>query len=995
MNPVRIVPWTQDFITALADRLASEAGTAGDGLRGTRILFPHNRPARHLRAALAEHPRMPRPAVLPRMQSLDEFLRQQRQALSEEPLTRAGTLDRIGLLHRIITGKEAGAGDTGLAAGPLGSLNASAREFFPWGSRLASVLEELARQGVAPGDIQHLEGEVLPWASALLGQLGGIDAAYKRAMESRGWTTPGLDALWLAGHQQELAESLEGERLILAGFYALAGTEETLFRLFAERLGALVLWHTDPALAQGRGGDWAVREHAALLRRWGARAELETALETGQEDAPQQRRRLYEGFDLHSQLFALQGELAALPDGDSTAIVLPDPGALVPVMHHLPARDVNISMGYPLARSSLAQLVECILTLHENAEGTGQNARYAWRDLVAFVRQPALRMLQAEEQTPLKAAFQAWERHIRSSGAMQSPGEWLPVYDPDTCPVSEEAFRLLLAEVRQCCLDNFSGLTTLRGLGQALYALCELLKRRGGDIWHTFLIDAECLLRLWQSVVPELTGSILADETYDQSLLFMILRHLLDAERVSFEPEPLAGTQVLGMLETRLLRFKRLFVIDATEDKLPGVSAPDPLLPDPLRLALGLPGARTRDNVAAHNFFRLLHGAQEVCVLYQSGTRPGALEGKSVRSRYVEQLLWDEEKRTGELVKPRPLHEAGAVLRAVSFPVTPLLPHRPPVAVSPDIRARLLSHLRTKGITPSAVEDYLACPKLFLYRRVLALTTMDQVAEDGDRALFGEIVHRVLRDFFAPRLGTPIIGEDFSADALRDALEHELTTCAFSLQLPYDARVALLAAARERLSRFLANMPATTVVELEREVRMTVTVPGASAEDGEGGEELSVELKGTIDRVDLRPGGNMVLDYKTGNVQAKGGAPWLDTELFMRVAATPPGTPEAEDLLRELSESGLDAQLPLYLLLLESQGGFAAHNAAWVELKKSGEEKPLFGDDVDDEERREVIGNRVPALLNFVLRHMLAAPELVARPGRRCDWCDYKGPCVA
>ncbi len=46
----------------------------------------------------------------------------------------------------------------------------------------------------------------------------------------------------------------------------------------------------------------------------------------------------------------------------------------------------------------------------------------------------------------------------------------------------------------------------------------------------------------------------------------MMTRHLVKAERVSFEPEPLAGLQVLGMLETRLLGFSRLFILDATED---------------------------------------------------------------------------------------------------------------------------------------------------------------------------------------------------------------------------------------------------------------------------------------------------------------------------------------------------------------------------------------------------------------------------------------------
>jgi len=985
---VRIIPWTSDFIAALALRLTTEAGGDPLALANTTVIFPHNRPARHLKAALAQATALPKPCAMPRMQSLDEFLRQLRQDLSAQPLTRAGTLDRIGLLHRVITGVEGGLqGGFNMTSGPLATLNASAREFFPWGARLASLLEELARHGVTPADLHHLEGEVLPWASALLGQLGGIDAAYKQAMAGRGWTTPGLDALWLASHLDEVEACLEGRRLILAGFYALAGTEETLFRMFSERLDALNLWHSDPALATGGTCDWAVREHKALLRRWNVRAELEVEPEAGKV----QHRRLYEGFDLHSQLFALKQELANLPDSEATAIVLPDPGALVPVMHHLPHRDINISMGYPLARSSLAQLVECVLKLHENAEGTGTGARYAWRDLVALVRQPTLRMLQAGEegQTPLKGAFQAWEKHIRSSGALQSAYSWVPVYDPEACPVSEQDFRTLLGEVQHACLDAFSGLTTLAGLGEALENLCALLKRRGGDIWHTFLIDAECLLRLWQSVVPELTGSILAQETYDQSLLFMILRHLLDGERVSFEPEPLAGMQVLGMLETRLLHFKRLFVLDATEDKLPGVSPPDPLLPDPLRLALGLPGSRTRDNVAAHNFFRLLRGAGEVCVLYQTGTRPGALDGKSVRSRYVEQLLWDEEKRTGELVRPQPMTETSAILRAVSFPVTALLPNRPPVTVSADIRQRLTSHLLTKGITPSAVEDYLACPKLFLFRRVLGLRTMDEVAEDGDRALFGEIVHRVLRAYFEPHLGHVITGADCDADDLVAALEQDMTACAYSLQLPYDTQVALLAAARERLSRFLANMPRTTVIKLEHSLTTEISFrqPGAA-------NDTVLTLTGKIDRVDERLDGHTVLDYKTGSVKAKGGAPWLDTELFTRLSQATPGAPDAEALLAELSESGIDAQLPLYLHLLDRQGGYIPHNAAWVELKSKGEEKPLFGPDVDVIERNQVIRERVPQLLRFLLEHMLAAPELPARFGKRCQWCDYKGPCI-
>jgi len=981
-TPIRIVSWRADFIEALALHLADGLARDPTRLAASRVIFPHNRPARHLRAALAARPGLPRPCVLPRMQALDEFLRTLRQELSLRPLVRAGQLDRIGLLHGIVR-------SLGLAGGPLARLDASAREFFPWGARLAALLNELALHDAAPSAIHNLSGEVLPWAEALLGQLDRVAGAFDAALDERGWTTPGLDACWLARNLDAVEEHLAGQPVIFAGFHALAGSEEAVLRRLWERGDAQIFWHTDPALANGGSVAWPAREHGRWLARWRARAVLV-------QDAPEaatQVRRFYEGFDLHSQLSVLERELAGLPDTASTAVVLPDPAALVPVMHHLPERedaDVNISMGYPLARSSLAQLIETVLTLHENAEPTHMGGRFAWRDLIALVRNPLLRLLRVNEagETPLRSAYQSFERHIRASGAWQDPRQWLLAYDADAFTASEDEVRALHEEVLSACCDGFRGLTTLRGAGQALDRLCGLLRRRGGDLWQRHLIDAECLLRLMQSVTPELCGSILADEKYDQPLVFLILRHLIKAERVSFEPEPLAGLQVLGMLETRLLRFRRLFVLDASEDTLPGSSAPDPLLPDPLRQALGLPGRRERDAVAAHNFFRLLMGAEQVVVLYQAGVRPGALEGKSERSRYVEQLLWELERRTGELVKPRPLGEPDAVLAVVSFPASPILPRHPAIALTPELRARLAARLGEKGLTPSALAAWLTCPKQAFYRYVLRLRLLDEVAEDGDRAKLGEIVHQVLRVFLVPRLGQPLNAGMLDADALCRSFELELRRESAFAELPYDTRTALLASGRERLKRFAANLPQTTVRALERPVEARLAVGG-----------LDLRLHGRIDRVDDRvdgrEGGCVVLDYKTGGVKPGGVKGWLDDALFERLAACAPGTPEAAQALSDLADTGLDAQLPLYLYLLGRDPGMVPVNAAWVELKSDGGERPLFTDRHAPELRRVVMEERVPQLVRFVVAHLLAAPELPARVGQQCDWCDFSGPCCA
>jgi hypothetical protein len=243
-------------------------------------------------------------------------------------------------------------------------------------------------------------------------------------------------------------------------------------------------------------------------------------------------------------------------------------------------------------------------------------------------------------------------------------------------------------------------------------------------------------------------------------------------------------------------------------------------------------------------------------------------------------------------------------------------------------------------------------------------------------------VHRVLREFFAPLQGQALRPELLDEKALLALLETALAGDAEALNLPYDGRVALFAAARERLHRFIQATPATTIVALELPVETRLQAAG-----------LDLRLHGQIDRVDYRDAGHVVLDYKTGTVKEGGSNAWLDAGLFDRMAACAPGSSDAAALLTELADSGIDAQLPLYLHLLGASGTWQPDNAAWVALKSDGSERPFFPVEAGPEERLRVIQERVPALLRFLLEHLLATPEFPARSGRHCDWCDDQGPC--
>jgi hypothetical protein len=965
MMPVLVADWRADCIAALADLLLAPGGT---DLRRCLVVFPHRRPARHLMHHLATRADVPKPLFLPEMTAVDQWLPALARELDPEPLRTAGLLDRVGLLREAVAALP--------RPGPLRDLAGAPERFFPWGRHLAGLMEELLRHGANPQDLHHLQGEVDDTAAALLERLRAIHDAYLRALAARGWTTPGLDAARVARRADELPALLAGRRVLLVGFHAPTGTEMAVLRALAEAGTAQLVWHSDPALAGNPGRvHWACREHARWLADWGARAELLGPARQGEPPVV----RFHEGFDLHSQLDALRTMLAGAEAAD-TAVVLPDTGALMPVLHHLPAKDVNISMGYPLARSSLLRLVETVLRLQETSPGPG---RYAWRDVVALVRHPYVKMLEPRPGLPLRGLLREMERAVRAGGTVFAPLAWEP--DPRTLPEGTlppeadpgEALALL-REALGACLTAFETPGTLEDLGLALLGLARALVPEGGEqTWHRFPVDAECLYRLTATVVPALTDSHVSRDPAGRQTLFSILRQMLAAERVPFEAEPLTGLQVLGMLESRLLRFSRVFVLDATEDKLPGPPAHDPLLPDPLRGLLGLPDARQRAQVAAYNFHRLVAGAREVHLLYHTGTSgSGPLGGRSVRSRFVEQLLWEEEKRQGRIIRG----DDGGPLETLALPVRPLPRPAPGVAKTGPILARLNTLLATRALSASLLDDYLSCPLRFFHKRLTPLREPDTVSEDGDHRELGVLVHAALRDFLAPLRQRRVDLAALDPAPLLDDFGARLEAAPFFAQMAYDLRLGLQTVGRERLRRFLASSPQTTIILLEHPVEAPLAVDG-----------LGLRLHGILDRVDRRQDGDVVLDYKTGTLAPPPLSLWRNQALWERVEAWEPGRDPG--LLTDLAAALHSLQLPLYGWLYWKDTGTLPADAAWVELRDSGDEKPLFGNAVPAEERETALTELTPLAVRLLVRHMREDERFEAAPGPHCQWCPFGFSC--
>ena len=595
--------------------------------------MPHNRPWRYLLQLYAKERK---PRLLPKVLTLADMVKVWRAGTSDVPLHTANMLDRVALLHGCV--QNLTEDDAALSA-RFARMDMAL--FLPWGLRLAALLEEMLGQGLETADLAYVENEVAAPAAALLGALGRIGRAYLAALNERRWTTPGLDqymASRQASHIPPLLVPGAERPVLVAGFSVLSGTEDVLRSSAGRaRISACILILPWPEMNQRTGpapntrlGCVALASQArASPPRWKRRTShvcpfspVMTAIHSFRPCVTRWKR--------------IRRRTAACPPPPCCSQTAPCSCQCCTICRIGRQRIHGLSSD-PLAPQPPGTSA--------GLQGRSEDGRYYWRTLLQCLRHPYLNMLRIEDESGrtlfLRDALRRLEALVRTGYRFVDPAALA-----DEC-------RAALPAPLDTLLSQCLAIAWPEDIAECLHGICDFLLAYGGDMWRHFPLDAEAMFRLMRHAAPILRETCLAQTPFPPAVLHGITRQVLEQERVPFEAEPLTGLQVLGMLETRLLHFERVLIVDATDDKLPGNPAQDPLLPDSLRQVLGLPDARRRERTAAHTLYRLCAGAEEVHFFWQEGINRSALfDGKKSRSRFVEQLIWEEEQRRGALLTP-------------------------------------------------------------------------------------------------------------------------------------------------------------------------------------------------------------------------------------------------------------------------------------------------------------------------------------------------------
>ena len=806
----------------LIDEVVRHLEGAAPDYSANAVVFPGKRPSHFLRKAIAR--KAGDSFIPPAIFSMDEFI----DHLSEELFRgrRIETIDAVSILYDIHR-------RTGDPLGGAGFMTPDS--FFPLGLKIYRDIEELCIEGIsvhAVEEVGHYPEEPVPEQSARrLQSLAFFYRQFYLHVEEHGFSTRSLRYRKVADRAEELIPA-GVRRIILAGFYALTSAEKTLFKKLSGSGLATFIFQDGPGMKEILG-------------------QLGTETEGDYRSSQLPEIVFYGSPDTHGQVYALgrnlEADAGAGKAGDErTAVVLPSSETLFPVLRQgLPFADgaeYNISMGYPLQRTPVFGFLNSLMEVVNSMDGD----RVYVPSYLRFILHPYTKNIYFRGNAELtRIMFHALEDELTTNRTKTFMA--LPEIEEEEQTIrrmmdrigegeglTEGDLKKHLRTVHRNTIEKFLSFENLMDFASRCTELLTFIYNnstaRLHPLFHPF---AESLM----SALHAVAGSLMKDMVFsERASYFRFFRRYMATCHTPFDGTPLRGLQVLGFLETRNIKFDRVFLLDANEDTLPATKKEDTLLPFKARLILGLPTYVDRDRLASYYFETLIRGAKELHLFFVENDR-------KEKSRFVEKLLWEMQKRDGKT-------DTKVYVRTVEYRVK--LGNSTPSGIGKT--DDMVKYLGRFTYSPTAIDSYLVCPLRFYYRYVLGIAEKEGISGEIERADIGRFVHKAISEYFSARKGLPLKDADLDAGEMERLVDR-----LFALEYGGDNSGAVYLL-KVQMRRHLADLIAHYYLPIARQGSLMVL----ESEKSIRGELGGFMLRGRLDSVEKRGGRTCIVDFKTG-----------------------------------------------------------------------------------------------------------------------------------
>jgi hypothetical protein len=752
-------------------------------------------------------------------------------------------------------------------------------------------------------------------------RLADVYHGFRARLQARGEAYPGMAYRHFAEH----FPNNWSEVVYLAGFNALQPTEAAILD-HLELIGkGNALWDADAFYlnAEEHEAGRTMRERRDKAKSNRKPFRWETNL------WPSGPPTQMETFGLNGEVAQVRQALslvnAAPPLGGFRSVVLANeqllPKLLAEWPENLPLP--NVTMGFPLTSTQTWQMSKAYIDL---CFSLSLEQNQVWASLSAwqnFRKAPGWRLLgwpKGERSYARKVSIAATPLPSGLSPETFSKPEgvnWLRQLQAivDHGPVS--------AHLKAVPLEKAAG----QRLSNALSRLINFFENR-----------AELIRRLHIDEIRSLSEQVLQNQS------------------MRLEGESPEGWQVMGMLETRVLRFDHMVLVGASEGHLPAGGREQSLFPADVRQAFSLPGRSQTEAVFAYHFIRLLQRSTLSQVIFRTGADE---KGTYEPSRFLRQI-WAPE----------------GVPNTWRFPILPLSPSRflaSAPAKTPEVLELLRENLKTKKLSHSRLKYLMMCELRFLLEWGLSPIDHDEEKSELGKAELGIMVHEALAEYLVPLKNKEALPKPWppTEHEVLKALAHVAMKRFPNIDMGSGSNLLLLQGQTRILHSAIGQITRNLGTKWEVHDLEAYAESEFSLKDG-----TTIKLKGTIDRIDWNGSNWRILDYKTGKVEPKNmiAASW--DELNLRQA-------KHEYLL----------QLGIYGWLWTRKKNQPLELALLPLMKKTANPLPLKvnGENLFGPEAFEPVERKVAGWLEDLLdpdKEITLAPD-----PKSCTYCPFKVAC--
>lgn len=769
---------------------------------------------------------------------------------------------------------------------------------------------------------------------------------------------------------EAFAERLGERKVIFAGFNALTTTEERLIDRMVSNGQAEVLFDYDSYYTDDPNNEAGLfaRRYRDTHPDW-----MKNGL-TDQLGQEEKNIHIISASGNTLQAKALQYNLQKCGSND-TAVILADENLLIPVINAIPEteniKDFKVSMGYPISKTPVNLFIKSYFNLQRKRR-TQQAARgwYLW-SLFRLMDQELVKIV----FTPMEmTAFEQWKTNQVNHGKY-----FLEEDDLETLSIAPDVqafIRLMLYHERGSGLTSHQ--TTLLSLQQLLLFVSNKIQSKPEEKGLQFLLNqvsevGKIINRIEQIVARH------TDYLQDENSIEILYKLLSSNTSIKLNSSSTEGLQIMGLLETRNINFEKLHVLSVNEGTLPSDKSQGSFIPHYVKKECGLPGYIEKQAVFAYHFYRLLQNGKDIYLYYNN--LAATFGGEA--SRFILQIRM-------ELAQKPNIHldEKSFGCEAHATAATP-----PLSAQKAETMETLRKQIAVKGLSPSALSVYIACPLKYYLKNIVHIE--DSSLEEAVGAnVVGTLIHDTLDFLLSPYLPKdgkmPIVDKALFDKEILPRWEAMLNQ-SIAKNMPsgfpdvgfnYLNKITIrqqLKGYMEYTSKQLENNQ-MIVLKTEDDLSARLTTPVGDC-----------LIKGRTDRIDRWGDLIRVIDYKTGKVD--------NTDLKVPVRH-----PEDDDLsfLKSIPEKALQLLLYKYMYLKENpqvlscqvEGKIHALRYNNIEFGLSqtkptkNEEAVPFLDDATFIEDME-------AMLNAIVVELLDAetPFTQTEDKKKCRNCDFRGIC--